>query len=491
MQISLNRSSPQPLYAQLAQDIQRRIRSGALPPGARLPTVRDLARQLGVTRLTIHSAYSELQADGWVEATVGRGTFVATQPEMAALLPEPSRDLSPRGILNDMLQMARLPGIRSLAMADAAPDLYPQREFTRALEEALTSGGASALGYSAPQGDPLLRTVLADLLRERGISSAPDEILVTSGVTQGMSLIAQTLARRGDTAIVEQPTYLGLLNILNVQGIRAIGVPVDEDGLVVEALEQLILEHQPRFIYTIPVFQNPSGVCLSPARRAALLALIARHRLPLIEDDIYSQLAYEQPAPPALKADDPAGLVLHIGSFSKSVLPGARIGYVVATPHLVGRLAAAKQADDLCSPPLLQRAMALFIQHGWLASHLRRTIPRYRERRDALMNAMARHFPSGVHWTTPRGGFCSWVTLPVGVSTADLYLAGVERGVAFAPGDVFFARPVPQPNIRLSFSSLPPELIGEATQVLGQILSVHLARRSFSPSALADCVPLV
>src|SRR6185503_17687403 len=119
MQISLNRSSPQPLYAQLAQDIQRRIRSGALPPGARLPTVRDLARQLGVTRLTIHSAYSELQADGWVEATVGRGTFVATQPEMAALLPEPSRDLSPRGILNDMLQMARLPGIRSLAMADA------------------------------------------------------------------------------------------------------------------------------------------------------------------------------------------------------------------------------------------------------------------------------------------------------------------------------------------------------------------------------------
>jgi DNA-binding transcriptional MocR family regulator len=491
MQISLNRSSPQPLYAQLAQDIQRRIRSGALPPGARLPTVRDLARQLGVTRLTIHSAYSELQAGGWVEATVGRGTFVAAQSEVRELLPEPSRDLSPRGILNDMLQMARLPGIRSLAMADPAPDLYPQREFARALEEALASGGASSLGYTPSQGDPLLRTVLADLLRERGIDAGPDEILVTSGVTQGMSLIAQTLARRGDTALVEQPTYLGLLNMLNVQGIRAIGAPMDDDGLVVEALEPLILEHQPRFIYTIPVFQNPSGVCLSTARRAELLALAARHRIPLVEDDIYSQLAYEGAAPPALKADDPAGVVLHIGSFSKSVLPGARCGYVVAAAHLIGRLAAAKQADDLCSPPLLQRAMALFIQRGWLTSHLRRAIPRYRERRDALMYAMARHFPSGLRWTTPRGGFCSWVTLPPGLSAADLYLAALERGVAFAPGDVFFARPGPQPHIRLSFSSLPPESISEATQVLGQLFSAHLVRRSFTAPPLADCVPLV
>src|SRR5215210_5823856 len=456
VQIALNRASPQPLYAQLALDIQRRIRSGALPPGARLPTVRELARQLGVTRLTIHSAYSELQADGWVEATVGRGTFVASQPQPAVLLPEPGRDLSPRAILNDMLQMARLPGIRSLSMADAAPDLYPQRDFARALEEALASG-ASALGYTASQGDPLLRTTLADLLRERGISAATDEIIVTSGVTQGMSLIAHTLARPGDCVIVEQPTYLGLLNILNAQGIRAIGAPMDDDGLIVDALEALIVEHRPRFIYTIPVFQNPSGVCLSPARRAGLLQLIA--------DDIYSQLVYEGTTPPALKASDQAGLVLHVSSFSKSLLPGARIGYIVATPQTLGRLVAAKQADDLCSPPLLQRALALFIQHGWLASHMRRVIPRYRERRDALMTAMAQHFPSGLRWTTPHGGFCSWVALPPHTSIADLYLAAAERGVAFAPGDVFFADRPPQPYMRPAFSSLPPEMISEAIQI--------------------------
>src|SRR5258708_1075167 len=172
-------------------------------------------------------------------------------------------------------------------------------------------------------------------------------------------------------------------------------------------------------------------------------------------------------------------------------MAGARIGYIIATRERVDRLVAAKQADDLCSPPLLQRALALFIQHGWLAAHMRRVIPRYRERRDALMTAMARYFPSELRWTTPQGGFCSWVTLPPGASPIALSLAGVERGVAFAPGDVFFAGPAPHPYIRLSFSSLPPELIDEAIQVLGQLFSAHMIRRSFAPSALSDCVPLV
>jgi 2-aminoadipate transaminase len=197
VQIRLDRNSAQPLYVQLAQDIQRRIRSGALPPGARLPTVRELAQQLGVTRLTIHSAYSELQAGGWVEARVGRGTFVAAPGDSINTVVELGREISAQGMLNDMLQMTQLPGLRTLAMADAAPEFYPLREFGRALDEALTSGGAAMLGYTTSHGDPLLRTVLADLLRERGLRAGPDEILITSGVSQGLALIVQTLARPG------------------------------------------------------------------------------------------------------------------------------------------------------------------------------------------------------------------------------------------------------------------------------------------------------
>jgi 2-aminoadipate transaminase len=491
VQIRLDRTSAQPLYVQLAQDIQRRIRSGALPPGARLPTVRELAQQLGVTRLTIHSAYSELQSGGWVEARVGRGTFVAVPADSSGAVVELGREISARGLLNDMLQMAQLPGLRSLAMADAAPEFYPMRDFERALSEALSSDGTAMLRYTTSHGDPLLRTVLADLLRERGLRSGPDEILITSGLSQGLALITQVLARPGDTVIVEQPTYLGLLNILNQHGVRAIGAPLDDDGLIVDSLESLILAHRPRFIYTIPVFQNPSGVCLSPARRAALLALAARHRVPLVEDDIYGRLVYEGVAPPALKADDPDGLVLHLGSFSKSLLPGARIGYIAASPQLIGQLVAAKQANDLCSPPLLQRAIALFIQHGWLEAHLRRTIPHYRQRRDALLSALARCMPSGVRWTSPRGGFCSWVALPPGISTTDLYLAAVEQGVAFVPGDVFFTSPPPRPYIRLCFATQPPQVIDEAVAILSRALSAQLTRRTFTTPALADYVPLV
>jgi 2-aminoadipate transaminase len=490
MLIELNRSSAQPLYVQLAQDIQRRIRSGALPAGARLPTVRELARQLGVTRLTIHSAYSELQAGGWVEATVGRGTFVAAQAAAASALAQPNRDLSAHSLLSDMLRMAQLPGMRSLAMADPALDLYPMRDFKGALDEALL-GGAAVLGYATSQGDPLLRTVLADNLRERGVRAGPDEILITSGATQALSLLTQTLARPGDAVIVEQPTYLGLLNTLSARGVRAIAAPLDADGLVIDALEPLIQAHRPRFIYTIPVFQNPTGVCLSPARRAALLELAARHRLPIVEDDLYGRLGYDGQTPLALQADDGAGLVVHVGSFSKSLLPGLRIGYVAAAPELISRLVVAKQGDDLCSPPLLQRAMALFLQHGRLTTHLRRVIPRYRERRDALMSALAQHFPASLRWSVPQGGFCSWVALPLGVSTTELYLAAVERGVAFAPGDVFFSGMAPRPYMRLAFATQPPEVIHESIQVLGEVLSTQLTRRSFRAPAVVDYVPLV
>lgn len=491
MQIGLDKGSGLPLYVQIARDIQRRIRSGALPPGAKLPTVRELSRQLGITRLTVHSAYEELQAGGWVEATVGRGTFVAQWNDPASAVTSFGQELSARGVLNDMLRMAQLPGLRSLAMADATPDMYPLREFEKAMAEALESGGARTLSYTTSQGEPLLRTTLAELLRERGLRASPDEILITSGVTQGLSLIAQTLARPGDAVLVEQPTYLGALNTLGTLGMRVVGAPMDDEGLVVDALEPLIAAHRPRFLYTVPTFHNPTGGCMSPARRAELLALAERHRLPLVEDDIYGLLSYDGPAPAPLKAHDPHGLVLYVSSFSKSLFPGARLGYVVAAPQLVARLASAKQASDLCSSPLLQRALAVFVQRGWLAAHLRRSLPRYRERRDALLTAMARRFPSGVRWTVPAGGFTTWVALPPGVSTTDLYLSSIERGVAFVPGDVFFAGPAPAPYIRLSFALLQPEVLTEAVEVLGDLLGAQLTRRSLTREAPADCIPLV
>jgi 2-aminoadipate transaminase len=493
MQFDLDRGSREPLYRQLAGSLQQRIRSGALPPRTRLPTVRQLAQQLGITRLTVHSAYAELQSGGWIEATVGRGTFVAAQIDQLIVPPtsELGREATPAGMLADLLRMTQLPGLSALARADPAPDLFPLRNWQRASELALASGGSSMMNYTTPQGDQILRSILVEAVRERGISAGPDELLIVAGVTNGMALATSLLARPGATVLVEQPTYLGMLNILAAQGVRAVGLPMDGEGLIIEAVEQALQEERPAFLYTIPTFQNPNGSCLSMARRAALLDLAARHRLPIIEDDIYGMLGYEGETPRALKADDRDGQVLYLSSFSKSLMPGLRMGYVIARPELIRELMLLRQAQDICSPPLTQRSLAIFIEQGWWQAHMRRMLPRYRERRDALLRAMEHHFPPGVTWTRPRGGFSCWVSLPNGIPAMDLYLSAISRGVAFTPGQVFSAGDERQQHMRLCFSTEAPERLSEAVATLGGLLRERGADHPLNAPDLCDYVPVV
>jgi DNA-binding transcriptional MocR family regulator len=493
MQIDLDRSSREPLYRQLAGSLQQRIRSGALPPCTRLPTVRQLAQQLGVTRLTVHSAYAELQSGGWVEATVGRGTFVAERIEelVASPIPALGKEVTPGGMMADMLRMAQLPGIIGLARADPAAEFYPIQQWQRANEMALAAGGTRLMGYTTAQGDQQLRSVLSELVRERGISATPDEIIVTSGVTNGMALATALLARPGAAVLVEQPTYLGLLNILSVQGVRPVGVAMDDEGVQLDALEAAIIAERPAFLYTIPTYQNPSGLCTSAARREAVLALAHRHNLMIVEDDVYGRLTLEGAALPAIKAHDRDGLVIYLSSFAKSLMPGLRIGYAVAAPSIVERLAHYRQAQDMCSPLLTQRALALFVEQGWLHAHLRRMLPRYRERRDTLLQALERFFPSTVSWTRPQGGFSCWVTLPASISVTDLYLSATARHIAFAPGDVFKATPDGQSHLRICFGVEQPERIAEAVATLGSLLRERSYPRPLNPPALRDCVPIV
>ncbi len=493
MQIDFDRSSREPIYRQLAAGLQQRIRSGALPPQTRLPTVRQLAQQLGVTRLTVHSAYSELQAGGWVEATVGRGTFVAQRIEELLAPPEAQLgcDVTPAGMMSDILRMTQLPGLAALAKADPAHEFFPLRNWQRASEMALEAGGPILMSYTTAQGDMTLRATLAEVVRERGLSAGPDEIIVTNGVTNGMALATDLLARPGDSVFVEQPTYLGMLNVLATRGVRAVGLPTDGEGLIIEALEAALRRERPAYLYTIPTFHNPGGASLSPARRAALLELAERYSLMIVEDDIYGRLAYEGAPPLALKSADRSGRVIYMSSFGKSLMPGLRLGYVVTTPDLIGRLVYLRQAQDICSPPLTQRALAIFIEQGWWHAHIRRMLPRYRERRDALLQAMERFFPAGVSWTRPEGGFACWVSLPANIAVPELYMSAIARGVAFTPGPVFSATPEPQPHLRLCFSAEPPERLADAVAILGGLLRERGGSHGFAPPALSDYVPVV
>jgi DNA-binding transcriptional MocR family regulator len=473
LSIKLDRTSKLALYQQVAEQIKTHIGDGRLPAGAQLPTIRQLAADLGVTRLTIQNVYNELQAGGWIEAQVGRGTFVSRLVRPETLTPAPT--LAPDDVLSDILKVNQIVGIRAMATADPDPALFPTPEFWHWLTRLLPEAEA-LLCYRSPQGDPLLRVEVAALLKEQGITTIPDEIIITSGATQGLSLVAQALARPGDNVIVEQPTFLGFLHILKAHNLQPLGVPLDGEGPDLARLEHLLQNHRPRFYYTIPNFHNPTGICMSSQRRRDLLSLTKSYGLTLVEDDIYGQLAYDAPPPFPLKVLDDAGSVVYLSSFSKNLAPGLRIGYVVAGAQLCPQLLTLRRAADLCGPALMQRALAGFLGDGGLKRHLRRVITTYRERRDILLEALQAYMPEPVRWLRPAGGFCCWLTLPRSGVPGELYRAALKRGLAITPGEAFLVEPEPDEQVRLCFGNQSGEGIRAGVELLGEVIREQLKK---------------
>ncbi|MBC7870470.1 MAG: PLP-dependent aminotransferase family protein, partial [Chitinophagaceae bacterium] len=290
--LQINRQDNRPLYHQIASQIKNQISMGRLPPGTRLPSVRQVALKLGVTRLTVHNAYSELQADGWVESTVGRGTFVSENAQPMAILSAIGTQTSADAVLSNCAPIWHLPTLRSLAYANPDPTLAPIDDFWGCLT-AMRRDVASLMTYESPQGDPMLRVELTNLLRERGVEAMPDEIIVTSGAMQALSLVTQALAQPGDRVLIEQPTYVGLIHILTTYGLKPISVPMDDEGPNLAAVERALKYDRPRFMYTIANYHNPTGQSMSLQRRRDLLALAAKYKLPILEDDVYGFLGYD------------------------------------------------------------------------------------------------------------------------------------------------------------------------------------------------------
>jgi DNA-binding transcriptional MocR family regulator len=493
--IELDRTSRAPIYQQVAGQIREQIGAGRLPAGARLPTIRQLAQQLGVTRLTVQTAYAELQSSGWLEATVGRGTFVSSDAPAAAapvgaMLAAAPPALTPAAVIGDILQIGQGREKHSLASASPDPLLFPADEFWACLADQRRNATAVA-GYGPAQGDVQLRMALADFLRERALQVTPADILVTAGVTQGLALAAAALAQPGDVVLVEQPTYLGLLHQLRMGGLQPISVPVDEEGIRLDALDKVAAQTRARFLYTIPSFQNPTGSCLSLARRRDLLALAKTHGFLIVEDDIYGLLSYDAAAPPALKALDEHDLVVYLTSFSKVLMPGLRLGCLVAPPFLRERLLSLRLAADLVSPSLLQQTLAAFLQAGGLRRHLRRVLPIYRQRRDALVAGLQTYAPPALGWTQPAGGFCTWLTLPRHRGLAEIGRLMLQQGWETAPGDVFLAQPASDLHLRLCFGSLPVDAITRSLRTLGQIVREQLAAPAPMSQEDGDYAPLV
>lgn len=480
MRIPIDRNLKTPLYCQIETWLKENISSGGLAPGTRLPASRVLADELGVSRITVKNAYAGLESDGLILTREGSGTYVMPPAAESTRVSEdgafawPLWQVEAAGEPQPRFETGR-PQHRHPQLISFTgvgdPRLFPLRDFAHTLQDVLRRDGLSALEYGAFGGGygPLRETV-THVLASQGIQAHPQNVLITSGSQQALALACQVLLKAGDVVVVEKPTYNMALDLFRFLGLKMIGVPVDEGGMQVDGLETLLQQVHPRLIYTIPNFQNPSGACMSGARRRQLLALAQRYNVPILEDDFVGDLRYEGHAQPAIKALDGGGHVIYVGTFSKMLMPGLRVGYLLANGPIFKRLVDQKQAQDLTTAPLMQRALDRYVTVGRYQAHLRRTTRLYRARRDAMLGAIRRHLP-GVRVLPPQGGLFAWLKLPDGLSSLKLLPLALEAGVEFAPGTRFFPLPGEgEPFLRLNFAACTPEEIEQGMLRLGQVL---------------------
>jgi GntR family transcriptional regulator/MocR family aminotransferase len=324
------------------------------------------------------------------------------------------------------------------------------------------------VAYEETEGYPPLRQAVSEYMASLGIHSREEQVLITGGCQQALDLAVQALLGEGDVLLTTNPTYLGILDIARVRRVTVVGVPVDEEGVRVDLLEAAIEAHKPRLIYLAPTHHNPTGTVMPVHRRRHLLKIAAAANVPILEDGVYHELSYGGEPPPPLKALDQDGIVLHASGFSKIVLPGTRIGYLIAERPIWERLLRVKQAADICTPGLNQRAMHEYLQTGALVGHLNRVRRACRERRDAALEAARRHLPHEARWSEPRGGVYLWIELPHhGPTAAELYVSAIQHGVSFAIGAMFHTDGGGAYFLRLNFAVQPPDKIEEGIRRLG------------------------
>lgn len=486
MRIPIDRQSKVPLYRQIEDYLRQSILSGSLPPGAALPATRELARQLGVSRITVQNAYAGLESDGLILSHEGSGTFVAPPltpasaplPEAEAPWPLWQQEASNSSVFSKTIYQEPIPDYSKLGPAlirftgVGDPRFFPVKDFLKAIQAVLRRDGVEALDYGEfGSGYPPLRQTITHILASQGIQASPDQVLITSGSQQGIALVCQVLLKPGDTILVESPTYNLALELFRSLGLKILGVPVDEHGMQVETLEPLLQKWHPRLIYTIPNFQNPTGVCLSGARRRMLLELARCYNVPLLEDDYAGDLRYEGRALPAIKALDQSGDVIYTGTFSKMLMPGLRLGFLIASGPIFYRLLSEKWVTDFTTSTLIQRTLEEYVNLGRYQAHLRRSCRIHSARRDAMLSAIRRHLPPGVHFETPQGGLYLWLRLPESFSALQLLPSALQAGVEFTPGSWFFPNPVEgERYLRLNFATQPPDRIEEGIRRLGEVM---------------------
>ncbi|OGU55645.1 MAG: hypothetical protein A2V66_10220 [Ignavibacteria bacterium RBG_13_36_8] len=473
--LKLNPKTDISLHKQIVQRIIEMIEKDVLPAGSKLPSTRQLSEKLGVDRSTVYKAYQELNALGYLESKPGSYTTVRKRPKVAVDINKQRSSLidweeefnNPSNCVYEFFLSheneengAGSKDFLDFTCLSLDKRLFPIDDLRRCLNTVLVNQGKEILGYGSPFGYQPLREYIANRLQTHGISLQSDNILITNGCQQALDLIIKLFGSPDKKVVVEAPTYFDIIPLLKYYKVGVIEIPMLSDGLDLAYLEKKLKKEKPAFIYTIPNFHNPTGIATSQNHREELLSIAEKYKVPIIEDGFEEEMKYFGKVSLPIKSMDKNQIVFYLGTFSKSLFAGIRIGWIVADKECIKRLAALKKFTDLGSNTIVQTAMYEFCRNGYYDLHLKRIHRAYRKRMQTVLRVMEEELPENVTWTKPDGGYTIWVTLKESYRDLEtLKKVMRENKVIVSPGRFFYYGPCPDKSFRISISYLNEEEI--------------------------------
>lgn len=463
--IRINKDAPEHLYIQLFKCMRTLIFNAVLSPHEKLPPIRKMSDYLNVNNVTVVNAYKLLEEEYLVYKKVGSGTFVAP--------------------VSDEAQDVEIPANTPIyhydfSISSPTADLFPVDDFKLVLNEVLERDKGFAFGYQESKGFLPLRHSLCQYLENHGIKASSESLQVISGAQQGIDLVSKAVLDYGDTVIVESPTYTGAIASFKLKGANIVEVPLGEDGIDLELLEQAIKRHKAKLIYLMPNSQNPTGISYSEDKKIGLLNLAKDYNLWILEDDYSTDLCYDEVKPKALMAYQMNDKIIHIKSFSKVLMPGLRLGFMIVPDSLTDAISMAKHSADISTSGLIQRAFDLYIRKGFWDRQMKVMNEIFKMRFTAMKSALEVHCPKEVSYFIPSGGYNFWLTLPQGYSADELAWRLSDLGIAIVPGSVFFHTQIKSPSFRLSIAGVEAEDIPEGIKRLMQAIELWMVSKGTS-----------
>jgi DNA-binding transcriptional MocR family regulator len=477
--IKLKRDSREHMYIQLFNAIRGLIEKNVIKSDDKLPPIRKLAELLDINNVTVVKAYDLLESKGYVYKKVGSGTFVSDKrmdSNFIATYEDGEEEIYKSLKLMDRGQIQIKDNMINFASATPTPELFPVEDFKDVLNEVLDRDKGLAFGYQASKGYYPLRESITKYLEAYNINTSVENIQIISGAQQGIDVISKALLNYGDTVIVESPTYTGAIATFKSRGVRIYEVPTNEEGIDLDVLEDYFKKHNPKLIYTMPNFHNPTGYSYSSQKKKRFLELAYKYNVIVIEDDYLSDLNFYTKENMTLKSMDNNENVIYIKSFSKIFMPGLRLGFLIVPLKLNNDILAAKHTSDISTSGLIQRAFDLYLRKDIWKKHIIYMKKIYKERFDTMIDSLEKLMPEEVLWGNPKGGINFWIGLPHGFSASELYTESINKNVVFVPGGVFYPSGKDNRFLRLSIAAVYPKDIEKGIEILSDTINKYIKK---------------